>query len=325
MRNDPQNGRNAVKWWELVVEVPPDDAEGLAGELVPFAYGGVAVEPAIRSESGSEEFELAPGLPALVKAYLPVDGDFPVKREAMVRRVAALAPRATSHERQLEESDWGHAWRRHVRAVRIGDRLLVRPPWSRAKASKGAVVVELEPGMAFGTGDHPTTKACLNGLVQILKPGGRVLDLGTGSGILAIAAIKLGASAALALDTDHVATEAARENAAHNEVEDRVTVVMGSVTALEARGWDPDLLLANLTSRLHQELAAAIVAAIPAGGMLLGAGIGEAGLTGVLRAYRAAGARGIRVGRRGAWRTIRWTKPGLLVLPVRHARSAVEG
>lgn len=297
-----------MKWWELVAEVPPRVAEGLAGELVPFAYGGVAVEPSIVSQPGSEEFEIAQGLPALVKAYLPLNGDFPTLREAMVHRVAAFAPGAVFHEREVEESDWGHTWRRHVKAVRIGNRLLVKPPWSKAKAPLGAAVVELEPGMAFGTGDHPTTKACLRGLVQVLKPGSRVLDLGTGSGILAIAAVKLGASAVLALDTDHLAAEAARENAARNGVALRVSVVRGSINAPEAKGWAPDLVLANLTSRLHQDLAAAIVAAVPPGGMLLGAGIGEAGLTGVLRAYRAAGARGIQVRRRGAWRTITWTK-----------------
>jgi ribosomal protein L11 methyltransferase len=286
-----------MRWWELVVQVPPDQAQALADAIVPIAYGGVVVEPAVESEPGSEEYSLPSHLPSTVKAYLLIDPSFPEKR----RTLLALAPGGA--ERELEDSDWAEGWRKHVTSVRTR-RLLIKPPWSRAQPREGQQVIELEPGMAFGTGDHPTTLACLRAIDRLMRPGQRVLDLGTGSGILAIAAAKLGASAALGVDTDPVAVEAARENCRRNGV--KVTIVEGSLDV--GRDWGPDLALANLTSQLHMDLAAAIAEALPAGGVLFGAGIGEAGLEGVLRAYRDAGARGVRVGRRGAWRTIEWGK-----------------
>jgi ribosomal protein L11 methyltransferase len=293
-------------WWEVVLEVPPDQADALASAVLPLAYGGVAVEPSIESEPGSEAFSVATDRPAKVKAYLPVDAAFPGKREALLQAALEAQPGVKFNEQQLQESDWAEGWKSYFKPVRIGHLLLVRPPWSRARAGGRAVIV-LEPGMAFGTGDHVTTRACLLAVERLLKPGGRVLDLGTGSGILAIAAAKLGASQVLAVDTDALAVAAAIENCRRNEVKSKVRIAQGSLEL--ARTWRPDLLLANLTSALHAGLAASIAETVASGGWLFGAGIGEAGLPLALGAYRAAGAHGIRVGRRGAWRTIEWHKP----------------
>jgi ribosomal protein L11 methyltransferase len=204
----------------------------------------------------------------------------------------------------VDEEDWASAWKKQFRPVRTG-RLLVKPPWSRAVPRSGQAIVEIEPGMAFGTGDHPTTLACLRAMDRLTRPGCRVFDLGTGSGVLAIAAAKLGAGDVLAVDTDPIAVEAAASACRANDV--RVTVAQGSVDL--AKGWGPDLLMANLTSQLHTEIAPEMIDALAPGGTLFGAGIGEAGLPGVLQVYRTAGAKGIRVGRRGAWRTVKWAKP----------------
>lgn len=290
-----------MRWWELVVQVPPDQAQVLADAILPIAYGGVVVEPAVESEPGSEDYSLPSHLPSTVKAYLLIDETFEEKR----RELLAATGKVHGVERELDEADWAEGWRKQVKTVRT-DRLLIKPPWSRAQPRPGQEVIVLEPGMAFGTGDHPTTLACLRSIDRLVHPGDRVLDLGTGSGILAIATAKLGASKVLALDTDPMAVEAARENCVRNGVQDRVQVIEGSLDA--ETDWRPDLLLANLTSQLHMDLAPAISAALPVGCTLVGAGIGEAGLPGVLKAYRAAGARRVRVGRRGAWRSIEWTK-----------------
>jgi len=304
-----------MRWWELVIQVPPDRAQALADAIVPIAYGGVVVEPAVKSELGSEEYSLPSHLPSTVKAYLLIDESFEEKRRALL---ALTGNTIHGVERELDEADWAKGWRKHVRSVRTR-RLLIKPPWSRARPRPGQQVIEVEPGMAFGTGDHATTLACLWAADRLVRPGDRVLDLGTGSGILAIAAAKLGAAPVLGLDTDPVAVEAARENCRRNGV--KVTVVQGSIEV--ARDWRPDLLLANLTSMLHMELADEIVRTLAPGGTLFGAGIGEAGLPGVLNAYRGAGASGIRVGRRGDWRTVEWrSKAGVASPPGASTGSA---
>jgi len=298
-----------MRWWEFSLQVPPQDAQDVADAILPLAYGGVAIEPAVQSDPGSEEVHLPAHLPSTVRAYLLIDRAFGLKRHHLLRRARRASARLEAAERELDEADWAESWRAHVKTHRVG-RLVIRPPWARTAAGPGQLVVEIEPGMAFGTGDHPTTLACLRALERRLQPGQRVLDLGTGSGILAIAAAKLGAPAVFALDTDPVAVQVATANCVRNGVAREVTVVQGGLDAPEARGWHPDLLLANLTSRLHGDLAKDITAIIPPAGTLIAAGIGQTGLSDVLEAYHAAGAQGLRVGRQGPWRTLQWTKPG---------------
>ena len=298
-----------MQWWEAILEVPPQEADRVAAAILPLAYGGVAIEPAIESEPGTETYYLTPGLPAQVKAYLAVDRTFPGRREALLQAARDAAPGIAMRETRLAAADWSRSWKAYFKPVRTGRQLLIRPPWSRA-ATGDRTVIELEPGMAFGTGDHPTTKACLAAVERLLRPGDRLLDLGSGSGILAIAGAKLGASKVLALDTDPLAVDAAKENCRRNGVADIVRVVKGSIESRSAKRWHPHLLLTNLTSALHAELAELITRAIVPGGSLFGAGIGEAGLPGVLTAYGAAGVRGLKIGKRGAWRTVQWTKPG---------------
>ncbi len=298
-----------MEWWEISLQAPPERADAIAAALGPYAYGGVAMEPALETEPGSEDFMVSAERPVRITVYLAQDASFPRRRTQLLDVLHAVAPGVSPHESEVRQTDWEAGWRDHFRVARIGRRLVVKPTWRRYRQRPGDVVVEIDPGMAFGTGDHPTTRACLRALELHLEPGARVLDLGTGSGILAMAAAKLGASAVLALDIDLVAVESAIANCRLNGVENTVDVVHGSLDSPRAAAWGTaDVTLANLTSRLHCELAAAIVAHTKPGGWVIGAGIGSQGLRPVLAAYQAAGAGKTLVRRAGEWRAVVWQR-----------------
>jgi ribosomal protein L11 methyltransferase len=144
----------------------------------------------------------------------------------------------------VKEEDWGHVWKEHFKPIRAGKRIVVKPPWESWRGKRGDRVVDISPKMAFGTGSHETTRLCLEMLERFLETGASVLDVGTGSGILAIAAVKLGSSRADAVDVEEESVENARENIQLNGVEDRVTVRLGSIEILPTRPYD--LILANI-------------------------------------------------------------------------------
>jgi len=192
--------------------------------------------------------------------------------------------------RELAERDWAAAWKKHYPLMRIGRRIVVKPPWLEHSPGSEEVVIELDPGMAFGTGIHPTTQMCLAELEERLGAGVRVLDLGTGSGILAIAAAKLGAAKVLALDTDPIAVEVARANVIANGVERIVEVQLGSLGALDLEPWAFDLMAVNI-------LAEVIVALVKEGllthlerdGLIIAGGIIETREKEVAAALQRAG------------------------------------
>jgi ribosomal protein L11 methyltransferase len=148
--------------------------------------------------------------------------------------------------RQLEEEDWANAWKAHYHPFRIGNKIWIQPSWLEVETAvsdkdgirPGDVVLTLDPGMAFGTGLHPTTQMCLLALEKLVQPGMTVLDVGTGSAILAIAAAKLGAKSLLGIDTDNLAVTAATANAALNNVADSITIRQGTLDTVVQRGWD---------------------------------------------------------------------------------------
>lgn len=294
-----------MKWLEFLLEVPPCDAEAISEALMPYCYGGVVLEPSLINQPGSEAFSLSTDQPTTVKAYLPTSPGLASQRRLLLEQVRLTCGLVNVIEHELDEEDWAIAWKRHFKTIRIGKRLVVKPTWERYRRRTGDVVVELDPGMAFGTGDHPTTRACLRALEQMPVEDNLVVDLGTGSGILAIAAAKLGARSVIALDVDPVAVEAARTNCALNQVTDLVNVRQGSLETLHDLHQQPvDLVLANLTSLLHLEIAEPILRLVRAGGTVIASGIGEPMSRAVTASYRKAGASRIVLRRHGEWRTL---------------------
>jgi ribosomal protein L11 methyltransferase len=189
---------------------------------------------------------------------------FPEESVARVRGALAALGAVGVAARAVPAADWAEAWKSHFRVIKVTSRLVVRPAWEQYQAGPGEVVVSIDPGLAFGTGTHPTTLLCLRLLEEARPAGQRVLDVGTGSGILAIAAALFGAGPVLAVDPDPLAVKAARRNVLANGVGDRVTVELGG--AAEALGgpaaagrtppWDGALL--NVATDLAVAFAAGL-------------------------------------------------------------------
>ncbi len=271
----------ADAWLEISVTADVEAVEAVSEILSRVACGGASVEPAFELVDEGLGARVDPTRPAIVRAYLPA------RHVADAERAVATVAEALGHlqafglrpigeisTRILHETDWAEAWKAHFPVLRIGRRVVIRPTWRRHRAVPDDVVLALDPGMAFGTGLHPTTRLCLAALERIADEGrldgAAVLDVGCGSGILAIAAARFGAARVLGVDTDPIAIEAAAANARRNAVARRIRARHGTLPS----GDGPfDVVLANLIASLLIELAAALRAELRPGGTLLASGI----------------------------------------------------
>jgi len=285
----PDEGVSAAgAWLELAVTADHEAVEAVSEILTRFAPGGTTVEPAFELVDEGLGARVDTSRPAIVRAYLPA-------RDASAARAAvAGADRALGHlqafglraigpleTRIVHEEDWAHSWKAHSPVLRIGRRLVIRPTWRRHRRGPDDVVLALDPGMAFGTGLHPTTRLCLAGIEAWADAGRfgagsgpaggtRVLDVGCGSGILAIAAARFGAESVLGVDPDPIAIEASAANARRNRLGRRIRARQGSLPT----GEPPfDLVLANLIASLLIALAEALAAELRPAGRLLASGI----------------------------------------------------
>jgi ribosomal protein L11 methyltransferase len=294
----------AGTWLELAVECDPEAVEAVSDILARDASGGVSVEqPFVTEQEGLAARPLA-GAPVTVRAYLPAidraaaDTAIATARERLGHLTAFdLRPIGALTVRAVHEEDWANAWKAHFGVLRPGARFVIRPSWRSFEPGPDDVVISLDPGMAFGTGLHPTTRLCLLGLeawdATGLVRGASVLDVGTGSGVLAVGAALLGAGPVRAVDTDPIAVESTAQNAARNEV--TIEVTRGSVPRAEG---PYDLVIANLVASILVELAADLAAAVRPGdggagssGRLLASGIFVDREPEVRRAFAAAGLR----------------------------------
>jgi len=281
-----------AKWLQVTVAVD-DEAQETVAEIVRRCTGrGIAIEQDDRT--------------LYVRGYVPL-GRPGRHRIAEIERALAhlslLRSLPIVSIQEIEEEDWANAWKEHFAAHRIG-RIAIKPSWQDYKPRRGEAVVELDPGMAFGTGLHPTTRRCLLELQRRLASGMRVLDLGTGSGILALAAAKLGAARVTALDTDETAVSAAQANVRANGLEALVEVLPGSLPHPRAPQGSFDLVLANITAPVIQRLARELVSALFPSGVLVVAGIVSEGATETKRCLQEAGARVLLERRDGDWRAL---------------------
>jgi ribosomal protein L11 methyltransferase len=249
----------AEEWLELA-----SLAELEAVEALSEAFGrwgqGVAIEQPVVSSGDGEEVSLQAGAPVLVKTYLPLSDPAAAERRQQIERavwaLGKLRQVGPLTVRTLREEDWANAWKEHFLVHRVGRRTVIVPTWrvEDLVAQEDEVVLLLDPGMAFGTGLHPTTRLCLSALEDAVQPGSRVLDVGTGSGILAIAAAKLGAAQVEAVEIDPVAVRVCRANVARNGVEHAVAIREGTLDLAADRDPTCDLAVANISIKVLLEL-----------------------------------------------------------------------
>lgn len=256
--------------------VEAEAAETVADLLTRHAPGGVVLQ----EERGPAEPTAPPAAqspPIRVTAYLPAGAGLDEARDRIERglwHLGQIRPIPPALFRPLADEDWAETWKRHYRPIPIGARLLVLPTWLPVPPGE-RLVLRLDPGQAFGTGTHPSTQLCLQLLEDHLPPGSVVVDLGCGSGILSLAAARLGARRVLALDVDETAVRTAAENVARNHLGAVIHVAHGSLETLpQGEGETCDLLAANiLLGVLVEMLRAGLGRAIRAGGKVILGGV----------------------------------------------------
>ncbi len=244
-------------WLEVALWINGEIAEAVSEVLSRFTPGGVAIEPEIKGYTPDGQ-----GIPSgLMKvcAYLPLNEELEQKKEALEHALwylGRIQPIPQPQYKIIQETDWSEAWKAHYHPIPIGRRLMIVPAWLENPQPE-RIAIRLDPGMAFGTGTHPSTQLCLESIEEILfthpdrNPNQpyRMIDVGCGSGILSIAAIKCGAARALAVDTDELAVRATIENAQMNGVKDYIECGIGSVEQILAGQFSfqqAELVVANI-------------------------------------------------------------------------------
>lgn len=221
-----------AKWLEVSMIVNGELAESVAEVISRFTGEGVVMEQAV--EFNDAEDEGTPYGPVRVSGYLLAGPKLEEARQRLDEafwHLGQIQPLPEPVYRPIEDQDWMEAWKKYYHPIRIGQRLLVLPAWME-NTEPERTVVKIDPSMAFGTGTHPTTQLCLE-MIETYTPAGEpVIDVGCGSGILSIAAVKMGANKVVAVDVDEAAVQSTRENASANGVLDRIESGAGSVQEL---------------------------------------------------------------------------------------------
>ena len=251
-------------WQELSISVPHEYVEPIS-----YLFGryGKGLSTEVAGEGR-----------VLLRTYMTSSSRQRLARiEVGVRLVNAVEPIGSLLVRDLpDDEDWQNSWKSHFKILRIGEHLVIKPTWLELDPGPDDIVIELDPGIAFGTGYHPTTDTCLQAMEQHITPGMTVLDLGTGSGILTIAAIKLGAELVTALDIDTMAVTAARRNFRRCRISKQVRLGKGSVPHPTAGAGQFDLAVANISARGVADRCPFILTALKPGALFIASGLLDA-------------------------------------------------
>ena len=264
-----------MKWLELSVKTPPEFVEPLTRIFYRYGHGGVAVE-----EDGGFNLDEGESPPAdrwvTVKAYLPLNSTTGERRNRIdlgVRLVAHVSPISSLHETVLEEEEWQNSWKEHFQVLHIGQSIVICPTWIDYEPAESEALISLDPGMAFGTGHHPTTRACLELLEDLGQDGMDVLDVGCGSGILSIAAAKLGARSVFALEIDSESLRVVKQNIRDNGTGQNIRVAEGSLPHADVQADSFDIAVANISSKVVSDISGELVRAVRPGGKIIASGM----------------------------------------------------
>lgn len=276
-----------MRWHEITVHTTEEAAEMIAHYFDEHGAGGVSIEESSASQkerdtSLGQWYEWKNDIPVgqvVIKGYFSEFNDIEPVLQSMQTAVRNLPefgfdPGTPKWEvREVDEEDWANSWKQYYKPVRISPSITVKPTWEAYEPTEGELVIELDPGMAFGTGTHATTALCLRALERAVKPGDRVIDVGTGSGILAIAAGKLGAERVLALDLDPVAVTSASENAGLNHFSDLIEVRQSDLLGVIDQHTVADVVVANILAEIIVTFVDDVYAVLRPNGLYVASGI----------------------------------------------------
>ena len=257
----------AALWYEITAQAPPELEEPVSAALLAVAPGGITVEHAIDILGPEMGFRVRGGEPILVRAYLP-SSELGAVLIADLRAAMEDYPAVQLTAKPLYEQDWSVSWREFFGVVETGGRVVVVPTWIEHEVKPGQIEVKLDPGQAFGTGHHETTRLCLAALDGLAREGITMLDVGTGSGVLSIAAAKLGVPHIVAIDIDPIAAEIARRNCDANGIGGEVEISAGTLSPEHAGRYE--LVVSNISTPANTALAEAFgIVVKPAGDLVL--------------------------------------------------------
>lgn len=314
-----------MDYTKVVVHTTTLGAEIVSGMLDTVGVEGVIIEDRAdislyRREEGDWDYideHIADNMSqdVLVIGYLSDDASLSDRLAALRNRTAQL--RETDfgidvgslalETSSVREEDWANNWKKYYKPFPVGERLWVRPVWEEETCPPGRAELVMDPGMAFGTGTHETTGMCLELLEKYVTPGMKVYDIGCGTGILAIAALKLGAASALAVDRDPVCVDAAHNNLALNRMEQAaMTIQLGNL--LEGIEASADLIVSNIIAEVIISMTESAKAHLPAGGVWIVSGIIKERREDVEKALSAAGLTLLDTRSRGEWVAMAWRK-----------------
>ncbi|MHB9038456.1 MAG: 50S ribosomal protein L11 methyltransferase [Armatimonadota bacterium] len=257
-----------MRWVEIAIQATDDSAEAVSNILIEEGCGGTATSSVVEDNRLQAQSDIV--------GYLPVDDRLEGRLHNIRERVTLLPEFGLSLRsdeitcRWVQDEEWASAWKKFFKPIKIG-RIVIRPTWEEYDPGPTDIVIDIDPGMAFGTGSHPTTKLCLEAIQDHVTGGETVLDVGTGSGILAMAAAKLGAAKVVGLDNDPVAVEAAIENVKRVDLESIIRIERAdSPSAFQGQA---DVVLANIIPKVIIEMAEELASKVNPGGKLIASGI----------------------------------------------------
>ena len=274
-----------MDWMEVAVPALYAATDAVADIFVELGAGGTVIEDPREINfhikcgfwDGTDLQETPDTGAAVIKAYLPADGRLKGRLSDLEKRLSLVGervPGAVTGQilfRLVKEEDWENSWKQYFHCVRLGKRIVIKPAWETYDASRGEIVLQIDPGMAFGTGTHHTTCLCAEKLEEIIRPGQAVFDVGTGSGILSLLCARLGAGKVTAIDFDPIAAAVAKENVLLNGLAGKIEVMEGDLLAPAAGR--ADVIVANIVADVIKKLLPDIPRKLTPGGTFLAGGV----------------------------------------------------
>lgn len=290
-----------MKWCEISIQTSHEAVELIAEIFRDLGASGVVIEdPELVNDyitSGKWDYTdipIAKETKVVVeKAYLPVNGELEGRIQTLQQEIKALASRgvntapAVLTTAELQDEDWSDTWKQYFHTEKPGERVVIKPTWEEYEPKDDEVVIELDPGAAFGTGTHATTSMCIRQLEKLVKPGMTVFDVGTGSGILSIISAKLGATNIQAVDYDDSVLKIVEENLEQNNVQDIISVAQSDL--MQNVHGKAELVIANIIADIIIRLFDQLDEHLEQGGILLTSGIIEDRIEDVLAAAEKHG------------------------------------
>lgn len=275
-----------MKWIEIRVKTTEEASDAVTEMLTSMGAGGVAIEDPndIRREIekpnsldyADDEFLNNLGEDVTIKAYFPGETNLIELVELIKEKIRFISGfldtgKGYDGHSEVDEEDWATAWKKYYKPFHIAESVVIKPTWEEYKAKDGEIIIEIDPGMAFGTGTHETTKMCAQLLEKYLKPGDAVIDVGCGTGILSIIAVKLGAEKVTAVDVDEVAARITGENCGLNGAEGKVSAFRGTLEDIKPE--KVDVVVANIIANVIVDISKIIPYYLKAGSFFVTSGI----------------------------------------------------